>query len=130
MKLTIFNIAIYFLLKYFVLSIITVLLNVGSSFFDNNILDVLGYLLLVFVAPLGVPIAIILTYPMYLIKKVKKMKFALLLLFGVFILEISIYYKLASQHSYDRLLLNFLIGIIFWILFFLKQFLKERKVIS
>lgn len=127
MKLTISNIVIYFLSKYFLLSIMTVLLNVGGGFFDNNIIDILCYLVFFFVVPLGAPITIILTYPMYLINKVRKVSFALLILLGVFILEIFLYYTLASQNDYERLLLNFLVGVVLWSIFFLKRLLNERR---
>lgn len=125
MKLTILNIIIYFLSKYFLLSIVTVLLNVGSSFFNNNIIDVVTYLFFMFVLPLGFPMAIILTYPMYLINKVKTVKFALLSLLGVFVVEIFIYYLLASQHDYKSLLINFVIGVALWLILFLNQVLKK-----
>ncbi|GAA0875020.1 hypothetical protein GCM10009118_14280 [Wandonia haliotis] len=105
----------------------TVLLNVGGGFFDNNIIDILCYLVFFFVVPLGAPITIILTYPMYLINKVRKVSFALLILLGVFILEIFLYYTLASQNDYERLLLNFLVGVVLWSIFFLKRLLNERK---
>jgi hypothetical protein len=121
MKLSILNIVVYFFIKYFILSVLVVLSNVGISFFDGNVIDTLTYLFFCFVFPMGVPIAIILTYPIFLINRVNSLKLVLLLFFCSLILEILIYFMISSQSDYKSLMLNFLTGIILWFLFLYKK---------
>lgn len=120
MKLSIFKIVAYFFIKYFVLSTLVVFFNVGIGFFEGSVIDVLAYLFLCFVMPIGIPIAIILTYPIFLINRVNKVKIALLLFFCSLILEILIYSIISSQVDYKSLIFNFLTGIILWFLFLYK----------
>lgn len=127
-KLSIGTIIVYFFIKYSILSCLNVLLKVGISFFHNDIIDALVYLLVFFVIPIGIPMTIILTYPMYLMNKVRKVLPALLLLLGVFMMEVFIYYVLTSEQDYKRLLINFLVGAVLWSILFLCHFLKERRV--
>jgi|688.fasta_scaffold814330_1 hypothetical protein len=121
MKLSITSIVLYFVLKYFLLSILIVLFNVGISFFDENIIDTINYLFFCFVVPTGVPIAIILIYPIYLINRVNNLKIVLALFFCSLIFEIIINSILSSQRDKKILILNFSIGLILWFLFLFRK---------
>lgn len=102
----------------------------GHDFFDN----IIGYCELVlffYVMPIGFPIIIILTYPMYLLNKVKSIYLASFLLLLIFLVELVIYSfwnsNWQNQIYNKELIINLLLGISIWSLFFSKEFFKSRK---
>lgn len=130
LKLSIGTIIIYFLLKYIILGFIMVIELHGHDFFDN----IIGYCELVlffYVMPIGFPIIIILTYPMYLLNKVKSIYLASFLLLLIFLVELVIYSfwnsNWQNQIYNKELIINLLLGISIWSLFFSKEFFKSRK---
>ena len=97
MKLSFIKIVAFFLIKYSILGIVSIIENVGVVFFKDDFFNSILYLILCFVMPLGVPITLIFSFLFFLINKLKVRFYLVFSYLIVFVLEFFMYKFLSSK---------------------------------